>query len=209
MKMKNIFIKVSAMICLLGFLALTVIPVDARPRAQAYPVFAFKHIPPGSQRVSHGGIHYVVHKGRFYKPWKAGYILIRRPVGVVVYSLPAAAITMVVAGLTYYVYDNIYYRKVPSGYQVVWPPQVAEDEAMPVQTMASVPPGTKVLVLAKSLNVRSGPGLNHPVKSQVHYGNMLTAQGNAQDWIYVLLPNGSNGWVMTRFISIPDTSSKG
>lgn len=196
------------MICLLTFLTLEAIPVNAVAGPHQGSYNGFKRAPAGSQRVSHGNRHYVFHQGRFYRPGNSGYVYVRPPAGVVVYSLPAAAL-IVLAGLTYYVYDNIYYRKVPAGYVVVEPPRAAISEPAPVQSVTPMAPGTFVSVIAQTLNVRYGPGLNHPVKSVISYGSRLNVQGNSQDWFYVILPDGSDGWVMARFVSAPDTGAKG
>ena len=140
----------------------------------------------------------MVHNGRFYKPGHGGYIHTRPSRGVVVTGLPLAATLLVMAGITYYVFEDIYYRKTPSGYQVVEVPRAA-----------LIGPGARVSVLANALNVRSGPGLNYPEQSRVYYGDMLTVQASEVDWVYVRLPDRSFGWVMTCFVSILDNGAKG
>ena len=207
MKLKQCVVKLSVMVCLLSFLALECIPQAsiAGPHQRNH---GFKRPPAGSQRVTYGKHQYVYHGGRFYRPEKSGYVFTRPRTGVVVYSLPAAAL-VVLAGLTYYVYDNIYYRKVPAGYMVVEAPRPAAIEPVPVQTVTPAIPGTWVSVMVSALNVRSGPGFNHPVKSVTSYGSRLNIQGSSQDWVYVILPDGSDGWVMTRFVSATDTNAKG
>lgn len=208
MKMKHIFIKLAVMICLSSFLTLEVIPVNALagPRQESYN--GFKRPPAGSRRMSHGNRQYIYHGGRFYRPGGSGYVHSRPPAGIVVYSLPAAAL-IVLAGLTYYVYDNIYYQKVPSGYMVVDTPKTFPSQHIPPQVVPPVVPGTYVSVIAQTLNVRSGPGLDHPVKVVVDYGTRLIIQGKSQEWFYVILPDGSDGWVMSNFVSEPDTGAKG
>ncbi len=208
MKLKNICNKIFVMICLISFMTLELIPVNAAAGPRSGPRNGFNRAPAGSQRVNHGKNHYVFHGGRFYRPGKSGYVYTRPPVGAVVYSLPAAAVILL-AGLTYYVYDNIYYRKVPTGYVVVESPPAVTSAPVPVQTVTPVVPGTWASVIVQALNVRSGPGLTHPVKSFVRYGSRLNIQGTSQDWFYVILPDGSDGWVMTQFVSVTDTGAKG
>ena len=134
----------------------------------------------------------------------------RPPLGIIAYSLPAAAVTVLIGGLTYYVYDNIYYRRVPAGNQVVQVPTqttiVHTPPAVPVDPADS---GTHVVVTAKILNVRSGPGINHPVLTQTYMGNVLIIQGSASDWYYVRLPDNTYGWVMKAFVTMPDNGAQG
>jgi hypothetical protein len=79
---------------------------------------------------NHGEHHEVVvskHKryhyrdGRFYWPtfFNFGLFVVQPPFGAVVTVLPARHKTLVFGGLTYYHYDNTYYRACPSGYMVV------------------------------------------------------------------------------------------
>ena len=74
------------------------------------------------------------------------------------------------------------------------PPEVSGREE-------SLPPvnGQALAVQARILNVRSGPGLNHAVIRQVRSGEHLMIQGNAPGWYYVLLPDGTSGWVMSKY----------
>jgi len=209
MKLKNIFNKIAVVIISLVFLTLSVTPSNALAGPNKHSKRWYKRPPPGSHRVTHGNIHYVVHKGRFYKPGRGGYIYTRPSRGVVVVGLPLAATFLVVAGLTYYIFDNIYYRKVPAGYQVVETPQTATARTKPTAIENSVRPGAQAVVVAKSLNVRTGPGLNYEVQSRVYSGDLLIVKTSAVKWVYVRLPNNSYGWVMTRFISITDTGAKG
>jgi N-acetylmuramoyl-L-alanine amidase len=59
--------------------------------------------------------------------------------------------------------------------------------------------GKSLSVNVDSLNVRSGPGVDYPVTTQVRMGDALTVQGTSDDWYYVSLPDGSNGWVLSKF----------
>lgn len=167
----------------------------------------FKHVPPGSQRIFHADINYLFHKGRFYKPGKSGYFPAHPPVGLIVTSLPAAAATLVVAGTTYWMYDNIYYKKVPSGYQVVEVSEAIPAESETIRKVYVYSPGARVAVQVRTLNVRSGPGSDHPISCHAYYGNILVVVGNAPDWLYVRLPDGGNGWVMSRFVAVPGTGN--
>jgi hypothetical protein len=70
------------------------------------------------------GQRYHYHEGRFYRPglfW-FNFDLVTPPAGVVVSYLPYGHRTIIVAGTTYYEYDNIYYQPCPAGYIVVQEP---------------------------------------------------------------------------------------
>lgn len=172
---------------------------------------AFRHVPPGGQKVRHRGDDYFFHSGRFYRHRPDGYFGVRPPLGIIAYSLPVAAVTVLIGGLTYYLYDNVYYRRVPAGYQVV---QVPTQTTTIVHTPPAVPmnpadSGTQVVVMSKILNVRSGPGINHAVLTQTYMGNVLIIQGSASDWYYVRLPDNTYGWVMKAFVTMPDNGAQG
>lgn len=59
--------------------------------------------------------------GRFYWPsfFNFGLFVARPPFGAVVTVLPARHKTLVLSGITYYYYDDVYYRVCPGGYRVV------------------------------------------------------------------------------------------
>jgi uncharacterized protein YgiM (DUF1202 family) len=120
----------------------------------------------------------------------------------VIHGLPLAATLIAIAGITYYVWDDIYYRKIPAGYQVV-------DTPRPVVVVNSVQPGAQAVVTAQALNVRSGPGLNYSLQHLVYSNDQLIVQSSSGDWLYVQLPDNSYGWVMSRFVSVTNTGAQG
>ncbi|WP_321495751.1 DUF6515 family protein [uncultured Desulfobacter sp.] len=161
--------------------------------------------------IRHGRDDYFFHSGRCYRRGPEGYFWVRPPMGIVAYSLPAAAVAVLIGGLTYYVYDNVYYRRVPAGYQVVEVPTRTTTvvHTGPVPPAPSDVSGTQVVVTAKMLNVRSGPGINHNVLTQIYMGNILIVQGSAPDWYYVRLPDNTYGWVMKEFVTMPGSGAQG
>ena len=118
--MKNRYLKLPILILLVCFGLTTILPSAALAGPKHGPIF--RHVPPGSQKIRHRGDHYFFHRGRYYRHGPKGYFWVRPPIGIISYSLPAAALTVLIGGLTYYVYDNVYYRRVPAGYQVVQVP---------------------------------------------------------------------------------------
>ena len=133
--------------------------------------------------------------------------MVRPPIGAIVAALPVGfAIAAVLGGITYYSYLGVYYRPVPTGYVVVEAP--AEVVTAPPVVVAPLPrswfsPATassgSVQVTAASLNVRLGPGFNYGVVKVIYAGDVLTVTGQAPGWLYVTLPDGSQGWVSQRF----------
>lgn len=104
-------------------------------------------------------------------------------------------------------FEDVYYRKVPRGYQVVEVPR--ETSTVVISASQPMAPESQGVVTAKILNVRSGPGLKQPIVTQVFGGNLLTVQGSAPQWLYVRLPNQTYGWVMEAFVSAPGSDPKG
>jgi hypothetical protein len=87
--------------------------------------------PHGRQRevVTVGHQKYNYHDGKFYRPWWFGFELIINspPLGAVIRSLPFGHKTIIVAGVPYYCYDNVYYKPSPIGYVVVPQPVITSN----------------------------------------------------------------------------------
>lgn len=225
-KMKRRCLKLPTLLILVCFYLITILPAAAlagppgpgpKPghgpgrghRGKGGP--AFRHVPPGGQMIRFGALDYFFHSGRCYRHGPDGYSWVRPPVGIIAFGLPEAAVAVLIGGLTYYVYDDVYYRRVPSGYQVVEIPT----QTTTVVTTSPAPPvsaaveGTQVVVTAKVLNVRSGPGKNHNVLTKTYMGHILIVRGSASDWYYVRLPNNTYGWVMKSLVSVPGGGAQG
>ena len=198
---------------LIGLFALATLTTESLAGPKGHPPGhsspALKTIPHGAQKVKHGKEHYYFHGGHFYRPDKGWYRPVRPPVGIFVNTLPIAAITLIVGGLTYYCYDSIYYRRVSGGYLVVDLPDSFDTQVAGSIASGTLADGTPVRVNVNVLNVRSGPGKNHPMIAQVRYGNRLVVKGNAPNWLYVRLSDGRYGWVMKRFVSLSNADAKG
>jgi uncharacterized protein YgiM (DUF1202 family) len=156
-------------------------------------------LPSGHRTVYVGRSRYFYRSGVFYRHGPSGYVVVRAPVGAVIAAPPAGYGTVVVGGATYYDYNGDYYQYTPGGYVVVEPP-----------TAIPPPPATagqRVSVTANTLNVRSGPGMGHPVIERVRQGIVLAVQGTAPGWLYVRTPSGKVGWVSEQytvpFVSVP------
>jgi len=62
--------------------------------------------------------------------------------------------------------------------------------------------GRDGVVLAKTLDVRSGPSAGNPVLFTVHEGLQVAVVSQVQGWDQVLLPNGWNGWVPASHLGL-------
>jgi len=147
---------------------------------------------------------YFYHRGAFYRRRPPGYVVVRAPIGAVVPAIPFGCVTFGARKHSYYYYGGVYYRRAPSGYVVVEAPR----QSVIVDQVPSPGVGESMSVTAALLNVRSGPGKNHPVIHQVRRGDRLLIQGHAPGWFYVKLPFGDFGWVMSEFVDplLPDAS---
>lgn len=164
-------------------------------------------LPAGYRVVRVSGAKFYYHGGFFYRHGPSGYVVVKAPLGAVISTLPVGFTRVVVSGMEYYFYGGVYYRSIPSGYIVIKEPVETIAVQVPSQNLNTSPGASqpqaivssKVLVTAQSLNVRSGPGTNHPVIRQTYKENILVIHGNAPGWLYVELPNGQFGWVMSKF----------
>lgn len=76
-------------------------------------------LPFGYREYRHPSGPYYFHKGLWYRPFGLQYVLCYPPVGMLV-DLPVCR-TVVIAGITYFVYQEVYYVKYNDTYQVVEP----------------------------------------------------------------------------------------
>ena len=70
---------------------------------------------------------YSYHDGRFFRPGLFGLeiALLTPPLGAVVTYIPSGHRTVWAGGVSYYYYNNVYYRPAPSGYVVVPAPALS------------------------------------------------------------------------------------
>lgn len=158
----------------------------------------FLNMPGSYDVVRSGPDEYYFHEGIFYTRAPQGFKVVTPPRGCLVARLPVGFETLIVAGVTYFLYAGVYYNRAATGYVVVDAPGPT---VVVQETVPTVPGeiGKALTVDVDLLNVRGGPGTNHPVVSQVRSGDTLTIQGTSDEWYYVQLPNGSYGWVMAKY----------
>ncbi|GBC64105.1 SH3 domain-containing protein [Desulfonema ishimotonii] len=158
-------------------------------------------LPHGCRHLAIGAALYFFSAGIFYQHARSsGYVVVRAPVGAVVSALPPGVILVKRGARVYYEYNDAWYRRVPSGYLVVETPSVPApgyNPAAPVEPPQTA--GGEVSVTTHTLNVRSGPSVQHPVTEHVHRGDVLVISGASGEWFYVKLPSGRFGWVMRQF----------
>jgi len=148
-------------------------------------------IPERHTVVVHGKDRYHYHLGRFYRPWNNGFILARPPLGLIVLNIPLGSRMFLSAGITYHVFGDIYYRRVPAGYQVV----------EPIHRPAPGWPD-RVEVIIDLLNIRYGPENGEEVIAQVERHSTLRVLGSAPGWLYVEVEGEDlRGWVMERYVA--------
>ena len=157
-------------------------PVVRPSHGHHFPIYGTPHDRiPEHNRILWGNREYFYHRDRgvFYQRRGAGFVIVRPPFGIVVPLPPPGFVRFLIGGISFYYYGDVFYRRVPSGYVIVEPPHV--------------------LVKAYILNVRSGPGMQYPVISEVYEGEVLVIYGNVPEWLYVQLPDESYGWVAQAF----------
>jgi len=58
------------------------------------------------------------------------------------------------------------------------------------------------ILLAKKINIRSGPGERNPILFIMHEGVKVKVEGLQDDWTRISVPNGNNGWVRNSTLGI-------
>jgi len=164
---------------------------DDRHREYRYSKPVVHRLPTRHAVILHGRDHYHYYEGRFYMPWGLGFMLVRPPLGLVVLNIPLGSRIVVSAGISYYVFGDVYYRRVPMGYEVV----------EPIRGPVSGWPD-RVQVVTDLLNLRYGPDSNEEVIAQVQRYTVLRVLGSAPGWLYVEIEGEDvRGWVMERYVS--------
>ncbi len=172
------------------------IPVVPPPRLAAPPIphgQVFSVLPAGYTPLLVAGTLFYYYGGSYYRLTPSGYVVVNPPSGAVISTLPAGYSTVVHNGGTCFTYGGAYYRQVANnGYEVITDLTTC-NVAQPLAVAG------KIMVISRTLNVRSGPGKNNSVVCTVFSGNTLQIVGNAPGWYYVRLPDGTSGWVMAKF----------
>lgn len=169
------------------------------PPARHYRSHVRPLLPLGFAMLAVAGMHYYYHRGIYYRQLPDRYIVTSPPTGAVVVGLPPGYITFRTGGVEYYYYGNVYYNRTPRGYIVVEPPYEASSTASITRYQTASPAVEQIKVTSDMLNVRSGPGMNHPITSQVPRGTIMEVHGSMPVWLFVELPSGEFGWVMQKF----------
>ena len=83
------------------------------------------------------------------------------------------------------------------------PSEGAISEAAP-QVEAPITPAVTAEILAKGLNVRSGPGMEYGILTEVKAGGRYVAhaRNEAGGWLQIELPDGRAGWVGAGYVQL-------
>ena len=106
-------------------------------------------------------------------------------------------------------------RAVPLEGQQPLPPVPAADDQQSSTPSAEDSPAEvedKVIVDVDVLRLRGGPSTDHEILDRLFLGTMLQVEGNQNEWLKVVTPDGKSGWVhgaYVRRIAITSTSLVG
>jgi uncharacterized protein YgiM (DUF1202 family) len=178
----------------------TFAPSSAVARPPGGPI---SHLPLGHDIVHVGSLVFFFLDGIFYRRAPQGYIVAPAPIGAIVHELPRQAVLIPADGVQYYTLDGTYYQRVPEGYAVVQKP-VKQYTQNPVAHK-----GDRVCVVVEILNVRSGPGLDHPAVKSVREGQVLEVHASQGDWVFVKLPDASFGWINLKYTTPANAAAMG
>jgi len=93
-------------------------PQVSRPAPAPAPA-ARPPAPKNYTQVRYNNTNYYTHRGVYYQSTPKGYVVVRPPVGIRVTSLPLGFARVILNGLLYYRYNDIYYQAVTGGGYVV------------------------------------------------------------------------------------------
>lgn len=125
-----------------------------------------------------GHDRYNYHDGRFYRPGWFGleFAVSTPPTGAVVAVLPYGHQTRAYGDITYYYYNNIYYKSCPGGYVVVPVPVTTSTSAPVVTQSKGIYYGETVVI-----NVPNTSGTYTPVTLHKQNGGYVGPQGEFYD----------------------------
>ncbi len=170
----------------------------AGPSQSGYaPGHHVKMLPKGHMVVKHSGKNYYFHNGYYYQKNRNGFNVVTAPVGITIKKLPSGAQSVKIGTDVYYNYYGVYYKKSRNGYVVIERPRGIKITS-PKQNLKKT---FMVKVDSPVLNVRTAPAMGSSVTDRVYRGAKLTVRAKNNGWYYVRLPNGSFGWVNSRFTS--------
>jgi hypothetical protein len=160
-------------------------------------------------REKHFPRHDVARHSVIRRHFPSRHVVIRPSVGLIFSTLPIGNRTVWIADREYYYYDGIYYQSAPYGYVVVNPPPVTVVREYPgiVEPLENAEGWVSITV--STLNVHSGPTLNHPVIDQITLDTVLEVYGKADGWLYVQLTNGGYGWILSAFTAEAEPPASG
>ncbi|MDO6459604.1 DUF6515 family protein [Granulosicoccaceae sp. 1_MG-2023] len=112
--------------------SLVVLPASAAPghaeterhKTYRYPSrgAVVDQLPRAHRIYSHNGRKYHLNDGVWYRSVGNRYMVVTPPVGLVLPALPVGAVLATIAGVEYYRYGSVYYKRGPDGYRVVETP---------------------------------------------------------------------------------------
>ncbi|MBI3008965.1 MAG: hypothetical protein HYY56_05590 [Candidatus Omnitrophica bacterium] len=133
--------------------------------------------------VGHTRYHY--RDGRFYRPglFGFGFVAVAPPIGAVITVLPPRHNIIMLRGVKYYYYDNVYYTTCPSGYIVVPAPAATPDV---VST-----PAEKAAPTEKTAPVEKAAPAEQP-------------QASSGETVVINIPNAAGGYTPVTLVKGKD-----
>lgn len=174
------------------------VPVPAPQIVVPAPTRVVRHSLPAHAVALHiAGAAFFYHLGKYYQKTHKGYVTVAAPIGATVPTLPAGCSSLHIGSNLYFNCSNVFYEPVPNGFIVVNNPQPQTTYSHKIAKA-----GDKVRIKVETLNVRSGPGKRFQVVDQLYRGQVVEVGGNDGTWYYVQLPDGSYGWIMSKYTKL-------
>lgn len=150
-------------------------------------------LPTNHFRIFIGGVPFFYSAGVYFQSDSRGYVVVQPPLGGRVQILPEGCSFFYYGDRRSYSCDNVFYEERGDEYVVInRPPRY--------RIIADV--GDEVEIETSTLNVRTGPGLRYDRLTILHQGEIAEVDAVDGEWYYVILEDGSYGWIKRQYTRI-------
>lgn len=152
-----------------------------------------RSLPSNYFSISIGGAPFFYSAGVYFQPRNHTYVVVQPPLGGRVQVLPEGCSPFYYGDRRCYSCDDVFYEEMGSEYVVI-------NQPSSYRLIADV--GDEVQINTNILNFRSGPGLQYDTLTTLQQGEVAEVDEVNGDWYYVILEDGSYGWIKRQYTKI-------
>jgi uncharacterized protein YraI len=150
-------------------------------------------LPSNHFRLFLGGVPFFYAAGVYFQPGSQGYVVVPPPLGIRVQVLPEGCSPFYYGDRRYYSCGDVFYEERGAEYVVI---------NRPASYRLIADAGDEVEINTSALNMRSGPGFKYETLTTLHQGEIAEVDAVDGDWYYVILEDGSHGWIKRQYTRI-------